>query len=222
MQRIAKAELSRLRKLLAHERELAKQGYSRIAGVDEAGRGPLAGPVVAAACIFPEAPRFNQLNDSKQLSSETRERLYQEIITHPEVSFGIGLIDVETIDRINILQATFLAMQKAVEAMGKPPDFLLIDGNQSPVFAIPLRTIIEGDAHSASIAAASILAKVTRDRLMEQLDAEWPFYGFKKHKGYATEEHLAAIGRWGPCPIHRKSFDPVKSLYYATQQISFF
>lgn len=218
---ISKAELFRLQAMSIHEKRLSVNGFSRIAGVDEAGRGPLAGPVVAAACILAKDSYFEHLNDSKQLTPEMRERLYIEITSHPETRFGIGIIDVDTIDRVNILQATFLAMRQAVAEMRTAPDYLLIDGNQVPVFDIPVLAIVEGDSHSISIAAASILAKVTRDRMMVESDRKWPAYGFKKHKGYATAEHVEAIRKYGPCPIHRKSFEPVKS-YYASAQISLF
>jgi len=208
---ISPSELSRLQAISIHEKELSNAGYLRIAGIDEAGRGPLAGPVVAAACILGKDSLFAHLNDSKQLTAKIRERLYLEITNDPVVQFGIGIIDVETIDRINILQATLLAMQKAVQALKVSPDCILIDGKQAPCFAIRTLTLIKGDSLSISIAAASILAKVTRDRIMDELDYEWPHYGFKKHKGYGTEEHLTALAKFGPCPIHRKSFEPIKS-----------
>ena len=218
---ISQAELFRLQAMSIHEKRLSANGFSRIAGIDEAGRGPLAGPVVAAACILAKDSCFKYLNDSKQLTPEMRDRLFIEITSHPEIRFGLGIIDVDTIDRVNILQATFLAMRQAVAEMGTRPDYLLIDGNQVPVFDIPVLAIVEGDSHSISIAAASILAKVTRDRMMIEFDKKWPVYGFKKHKGYATAEHVEAIRKYGPCPIHRKSFEPVKS-YYASAQISLF
>lgn len=210
--RIKAQERRRLETMSVYEKRLRADGYKRIAGIDEAGRGPLAGPVVAACCILPEDALFEHLNDSKQLTPEIREKLYGEIISFPNVEFSIAIIDVETIDQINILQATFLAMQRAVAHLKIQPDHLLIDGNQVPHFTIPTVALIEGDALSVSIAAASILAKVTRDRLMIELDQKWPEYGFKQHKGYATDQHIAAIKKHGPCPIHRKSFDPVKSI----------
>ncbi len=194
------------------EKRLRAEGFLNIAGIDEAGRGPLAGPVVAAACILPENSLFEHLNDSKQLTPEEREILFTQITSFPGVIFGIGIMDVETIDRVNILQATFLAMRKALESLELQPDYLLIDGNQLPHFEIPKEAIVEGDSLSISIAAASIIAKVTRDRLMVELDAQYPGYGFKKHKGYATDQHLEAIALHGPCAIHRKSFNPVKSM----------
>jgi ribonuclease HII len=213
---ISKAELSRLQAMSMYEKRLIADGYTCIAGIDEAGRGPLAGPVVAAACILSQKSMFEHLNDSKQLTPERRELLYAEITTHPETHYGLGLIDVETIDRVNILQATFLAMQQAVSQLKIVPDHLLIDGNQLPPFTIPALGVVEGDAHSISIAAASILAKVTRDRLMVEWDRKWPEYGFKKHKGYATPEHVEALRKHGPCPLHRQSFEPVKSSFANT------
>jgi len=217
---MSKAELSRLQALSVHEHRLSAAGYTRIAGIDEAGRGPLAGPVVAAACILPHNSFFEHLNDSKQLSQALREVLFAEITSHPETRFGIGVSDVETIDRVNILQATFLAMRQAVASLGCNPDYLLIDGNQVPVFTIPTLAIVEGDSHSVSIAAASVIAKITRDRMMVEYDLKWPKYGFKKHKGYATAEHVQAIRNHGPCSLHRKSFEPVKS-FFNHAQISF-
>ena len=214
--RIPKSELLRLEKLLIFEKKIKAQGFQCIAGIDEAGRGPLAGPVVAAACILPEGVLFPYLNDSKQLLPKERESLFQEITSHPDLFYGIGIVDVEVIDQINILQATFVAMQQAVAALKKIPDYLLVDGNQLPQFSIPVpipvQGLVQGDGLSLSIAAASVIAKVTRDRILEELDLKWPQYGFKQHKGYATEKHQQAIFQFGPCPIHRKSFEPVKSL----------
>ena len=218
---VSKAELSRLQAMCLHENRLAERGFDRIAGVDEAGRGPLAGPVVAAACILSRSRYFEHLNDSKQLTPEIRERLFAEITSDPASRFGIGLADVETIDRVNILQATFLAMRQAVAALPTTPDYLLVDGNQLPFFDIQALAIVEGDARSISIAAASILAKVTRDRMMVEWDLKWPHYGFQKHKGYGTADHLAAIRKYGPCPIHRKTFEPIKTLL-ASRQMAFF
>ena len=212
MQEFSDSERLRLEAMTLCERRLKSEGFTRVAGVDEAGRGPLAGPVVAAACILPEGTLFENLNDSKQLTPEQREILFAQIIACPHLIYGIGIIDVKTIDRVNILQATFLAMRQAVAALSIPPDYLLIDGSQLPHFEIPTEALIQGDGLSLSIAAASIIAKVTRDRLMIDLDAKYPKYGFKQHKGYATEQHLEAIRQHGHCPIHRKSFDPVKSM----------
>lgn len=212
MREISESELFRLQSISLCENRLKAEGFIRIAGIDEAGRGPLAGPVVAAACILPDGALFQNLNDSKQLTSDQRDVLFAEITTCPNLIYGIGIIDVKTIDRVNILQATFLAMRKAVEVMSMQPDYILIDGNQIPHFEIPTESLIQGDGLSISIAAASILAKVTRDRIMAELDGKYPKYGFKQHKGYATDQHLEAIRAYGPCPIHRKSFEPVKSL----------
>jgi ribonuclease HII len=212
MQTLPRSELSRLKAMSVYEYRLAKSGYSSIAGIDEAGRGPLAGPVVAAACILPRNVYFEHLNDSKQLDARTRESCFAAITSHPETRFGLGICDVKTIDRVNILQATLLAMLQAVAALLIPPDFLLIDGNQVPKFDIPNLAIVGGDGKSVSIAAASVIAKVTRDRMMEGLDKEWPHYGFKKHKGYGTKEHIEAIREFGACPIHRRTFAPIKSL----------
>lgn len=220
-QHISASELIRLEAMTVCEKRLRAEGFQQIAGIDEAGRGPLAGPVVAAACILPEGALFEFLNDSKQLSAEEREILFQQITTYPKLIFGIGIADVKTIDRINILQATFLAMKRAVEALSVQPDYLLVDGNQFPGIKIPTELLVEGDRRSISIAAASILAKVTRDRLMRDLDAKWPEYGFKDHKGYATPQHLEAIQKWGPCTLHRKSFEPVKSMLATDVQIDF-
>ncbi|MGB7978422.1 MAG: ribonuclease HII [Chlamydiales bacterium] len=213
MQKLSGSELFRLESMSLYEKRLKGEGFSRIAGIDEAGRGPLAGPVVAAACILPEGALFNGLNDSKQLTPEQREILFIEMTRYHGMIYGVGVIDHEQIDRVNILQATFLAMRKAVDEMAVLPDYLLIDGNQIPHFDIPAESIVAGDTLSVSIAAASILAKVTRDRIMGELDKKYPQYGFKQHKGYATEQHLEAIRSLGPCPIHRKSFDPVKSMH---------
>jgi ribonuclease HII len=212
MRVVSDSELSRLKQMSIWEKRLRSQGFLRIAGIDEAGRGPLAGPVVAAACILPEDVFFANLNDSKQLSAEEREILFQEIISCPHLLYGIGIIDVGTIDRVNILQATFLAMRKAIESLPLPPDYILIDGSQIPQFSIPTESIIKGDRLSISIAAGSILAKVTRDRIMVELDQKHPHYGFKQHKGYATEQHILAIHTHGPCSVHRRSFDPVKTI----------
>lgn len=205
-------ELLRLQAMSTFERFFRGHGFQRIAGVDEAGRGPLAGPVVAAACILPDDALFESLNDSKQLTPKQRGSLFAQMTQTPGVHYGLGVVDAETIDRINILQATFLAMQQAVAALTLQPDFLLIDGNRAPSFSIPCEVIVEGDGRSVSIAAASVLAKVTRDRMMQEYDAKYPQYGFAKHKGYGTEQHLEALAKHGPCPIHRKSFAPLKEV----------
>lgn len=194
-----------------HERRLWAEGFTRIAGVDEAGRGPLAGPVVAAACILPQNHTYKNINDSKLLTPEQRAILFQQITS--TAIYAVGIVDVETIDQINILQATFCAMKQAIASLPIQPDYLIIDGNQLPhIENIPTEAMIKGDSKSISIAAASIIAKETRDRIMEKYDAQWPNYGFKQHKGYATDQHMEAIYSFGPCPIHRKSFDPILSI----------
>jgi len=180
--------------------------YGIVCGTDEAGRGPLAGPVVAAAVVLPEGLVIEGLDDSKKLTEKKREELY-DIITAQAIAYGIAMVSEEEIDEINILQATFLAMRRAVEALSVKPDFVLIDGNREPDLGdLPLKTIVKGDSRSANIAAASILAKVTRDRYMTELDAVYPQYGFAIHKGYGTKKHYAALEEFGPCPPHRKTF----------------
>lgn len=194
------------------EKRLRQQGFLRIAGVDEAGRGPLAGPVVAAACIFLDGANVRGIDDSKKLSPEERFRLYDKLIHHPSILFGIGVVDVPLIDEINILQATFQAMLIAISNLKEKPDFLLVDGPFLPPTEIPGEGIIKGDARSPSIGAASILAKVTRDRIMVDYHQLYPQYGFNQHKGYGTAQHLSALALHGPCRIHRQSFRPIKSL----------
>ena len=194
------------------ENQLLSEGYRAVAGIDEAGRGPLAGPVVAASCILPTKSSIPSLNDSKKLSPNQRETLFNMLKDTPGVFFGIGIASAKEIDEINILQATFLAMQRAVSAMKIPPDYLLIDGNKAPSFSIPFKTVIGGDGLIPSIAAASILAKVTRDLLMCKIDEKWPEYGFLKHKGYGTKSHFEAIEKWGPCQEHRKTFKPISNI----------
>lgn len=198
--------------LFAYERQLRAKGYSLIAGVDEAGRGPLAGPVVAAACIIPEDFFIEGVNDSKQLTPAKRARLFDQLISSTEIQYGIGVIEAEEIDQINILQATFKAMQKALEKISLIPDYVLVDGSLLPKWRYPSQAIVSGDRLSYSIAAASIIAKETRDELMNAYESHYPGYGLGKHKGYGTKAHLEAIQRLGPCPIHRKSFEPIKSL----------
>jgi len=191
---------------LSFEKDLTDLGFRHIAGVDEAGRGPLAGPVVAAAVIFPAGTFLPEVDDSKRLSAEKREVLYQKIIKGA-LAFGVGEVDVEAIDRVNIGQASLQAMRKAVEALSVTPDLLLIDGNiPIPGMTIKQLTVIGGDAQSFSIASASILAKVTRDRIMEAYEVLYPGYGFSQNKGYGTRSHREALKRLGPCEIHRRSF----------------
>jgi ribonuclease HII len=211
-------ELKRLLKLTSYERDASSQGYKMIAGIDEAGRGPLAGPVVAAACIIPEGLYFRDVNDSKQLTPEMRDSLYAAITSHADVAFAVGIICQKEIDRVNIYQATIFAMMQAVSALKMIPDYLLVDGLKLPHPTIPSLKIIKGDALSQSIAAASVIAKVTRDRLMREYDGQWPQYGFKQHKGYSTPQHLAAIAEHGPCPLHRFSFEPIKGMEEAARQ----
>ena len=187
------------------ENELRAAGYSAVCGVDEAGRGPLCGPVAAAAVILPPDAVIEGLNDSKKLSPEKRERLF-EIIQNTAVAWCIAEASVEEIDRLNILEADLLAMRRAIAGLRIPADFALIDGNIARGFSIPARAVIHGDAISPSIAAASILAKVHRDRLCEELDRAYPQYGIAQHKGYGTKAHIEALRKYGPSPIHRKLF----------------
>jgi ribonuclease HII len=206
-------ETARLKTLTAYEERARRQGYKAIAGVDEAGRGPLAGPVVAAACILPENFYLPGINDSKKLTAEERERLYQMIKENPEILSGVGIVEALIIDQINILQATFQAMVVAVLQLQQKPDYILIDGNQIPKslqLELPCEGIVQGDSLSQSIMAAGILAKVTRDKIMLEHHKTWPDYGFKDHKGYGTEKHLEKLRELGPCPLHRRSYEPVK------------
>lgn len=196
-----------------YESRCWEAGYETVCGVDEAGRGPLAGPVCAAAVILPRGLDIPGLNDSKKLTAKRREALY-DIITEQALAYGIAFASEQEIDEINILQATFLAMERAMAQLAPPPELALIDGNRSKDFGLPVRTIVKGDSLSASIAAASILAKVTRDRLMEQYDEQYPQYGFAVHKGYGTKRHYAALREYGPCPIHRQTF--LKKFYAGT------
>ena len=191
------------------EKMYYRRGYHRIAGVDEVGRGPLAGPVVAAAVILPRDGIGFELFDSKQISSKKREELYP-LILKEALGVGIGIIGQEEIDCINIFQATLRAMVAAIENLPLPPDFLLIDGTQGLKFSIPQKSIPKGDRLSNSIAAASIVAKVTRDRIMEEYHQQHPEYDFAKHKGYGTKEHRQAIKKFGICELHRKTFRGVK------------
>lgn len=187
----------------AYEQEAVKRGFLRVCGIDEAGRGPLAGPVCAAAVILPLNCRIDGLNDSKKLSKKKREQLFNEIISCA-AAYGIGWASETEIDEINILQATFLAMRRAVAKI--IADFALVDGNRMPELDIPGQAIVKGDGKCPSIAAASILAKVSRDRQLKELDAVYPQYGFARHKGYGTKEHYAAIKQYGVLPVHRRSF----------------
>ena len=199
---------TKARQLLKFEKRLSSFGHKSIAGVDEAGRGPLAGPVVAGACILKDFDFTCDINDSKQLSPVKRERAYKEIFEKSVV--GIGIVDEKTIDRINIYQATLLAMQMAIQNLKIPPDYVIVDGRMKLVTKCPVKCIVKGDCKSMSIAAASIVAKVTRDRLMRKYDEEYPQYGFARHKGYGTRFHNSALKKFGPSPIHRYSYRPVK------------
>ena len=191
--------------LWKYEHEAFAEGCTCVCGVDEAGRGPLAGPVCAAAVILPPDLRIEGLNDSKKLTDKKRRELY-DVITQEALAYGIAFADRDEIDEINILQATFLAMQRALDRLSLKPDLALIDGNRAGSFGVPVRTIVKGDSLSANIAAASILAKVTRDRWMEQADEQYPQYGFAVHKGYGTKRHYEALRQYGPCELHRMTF----------------
>lgn len=197
--------LLKFRKMSKYEKEAYQLGYRLIAGIDEVGRGPLAGPVVAAAVILPEDVFISGLNDSKKLSSNQRDLLFDEI-KEKAVAYGIGIVDHRGIDEINILRATKKAMAIAVDELSVKPDLLLIDALRLEEVNIPQMSYEKGDANSISIAAASIVAKVTRDRLIESMDEIYPEYGFAKNKGYGTPEHIDALRKYGPCPIHRATF----------------
>ncbi|MGA1826437.1 MAG: ribonuclease HII [bacterium] len=198
--------------LRALENELASKGYLHIAGVDEAGRGPLAGPVVASSVVLHLQKDIKGVADSKSLKMQQRELLYEKI-TSQAISYGIGIVSAAKIDEINILQATFIAMRSAICQLSIEPDFILVDG-RAPIPNLKIKQLakIKGDKHCYCIAAASILAKVTRDRIMLKMHEKFPAYNFAKHKGYGTSEHLYALKRYGPCAIHRKSFKGVKEL----------
>ena len=197
--------------LYQYEYEAAQQGMEVVAGVDEAGRGPLAGPVVVAAVILPQGLFLPKLNDSKKLSAKVREELYQKIMDEA-VSVGKAVIDEKIIDRINIYQATINGMYDAIFALQPQPQKVLIDAVPLDNLPMPSLSMIKGDAKSASIAAASIIAKVTRDHMMDEYDKKYPEYGFAQHKGYGTAQHVEAIRKYGPCPIHRCSFEPIRSM----------
>ncbi len=199
----------------AYERRLMVQGRRKVAGVDEAGRGPLAGPVVAACVILPPDCDYALFQDSKKLSAGARERLFGQLHVIA-AQIGVGIVSAADIDRLNILQASLFAMQKAMEALPAPPDFLLVDGKFPVPVSVPQQPLVKGESRSASIAAASIIAKVTRDRLMDEYHDAYPLYNFRKHKGYPTAEHRRAVGEYGPCPIHRRSFKGVREFLAAT------
>ena len=195
---------------LRHEKALRAAGCEIIAGIDEAGRGPLAGPVVVAAVILPEKFRHRELNDSKQLTAKKREVIYAELTARPDVFWAVAQADHEEIDRINILRATWEAMARAALALSVAPHHFLIDGSPVRTFPLPYTPLVDGDCLSYSIAAASVIAKVTRDRLMVEMDGPYPMYEFSRHKGYSTPLHLERLQAHGPCPIHRRSFLPVR------------
>ncbi len=202
---------------LKHENALRRRGIEVVAGIDEAGRGPLAGPVVAAAVILPARFRRGILTDSKKLTPEQRETLFTHLTTHPQVCWAVAEVDHRKIDEINILRASHLAMRLAVQRLRLCPAHVLIDGLPVNPFPHPQTALVKGDSRSLSIAAASVIAKVTRDRLMIAAHTQYPQYGFAQHKGYATREHLRALEKHGPCPIHRNSFAPVAQGHLALE-----
>jgi ribonuclease HII len=204
---------------LRYEKKLRASGVARIAGIDEAGRGALAGPVVAAAVVLPEKFRHRRLNDSKQLAPELREEIYVGLTNNSEIKWSVGVVDSIEIDRINILRASHKAMRFAVNALIGQPDHVLIDGLPVVPFPFPQTAIIDGDCISLSIAAASVIAKVTRDRMMRDFCAQFPQYSFSQHKGYGTELHLLKLHEFGPCPIHRRSFEPVAQPLLALEEL---
>ncbi len=198
-----------------HEKRLRALGAIRIAGIDEVGRGALAGPVVAAAVILPEKFRHRKLKDSKQLAPKLRGEIYRELIALDGIAWAVGIVDSVEIDQINILRATHKAMRAAIAALSAPPDHVLIDGLPVFPFPLPQTAIIDGDCLSLTIAAASVIAKVTRDAMMRDFCARFPEYCFSQHKGYGTDLHLTKIHEFGPCPIHRRSFEPVAQPLFA-------
>src|SRR5580692_3980993 len=199
---------------LRFEKALHREGAERIAGIDEVGRGPLAGPVVAAAVILPQKFSLPGLTDSKLLSPLVRKEFYLQLTTNEKIEFGLGIASVEEIHRLNILRASHLAMERAVSALKAAPGHLLIDGLPVPVFSFPQTAIVGGDMKSLRIAAARVIAKVTRDCMMLNWHAEFPVYQFCDNKGYGTPEHLASLRTHGPCPLHRRSFAPVAQTYF--------
>ncbi|MBP2631133.1 MAG: Ribonuclease [Firmicutes bacterium] len=203
-------ELDRVQKLYCNEYEFYQKGYDLVAGVDEAGRGPLAGPVVVAAVILPLGFHIPKINDSKKLSAKLREEIYNCIIKSA-VSIERAIINEQIIDEINIYQATVKGMYMVINGLNPSPKAVLIDAVPLEQLTIPSLSLIKGDAISASIAAASIIAKVERDQIMNELDEKYPMYGFSQHKGYGTAQHIEAIRKYGPCPVHRKTFEPIKS-----------
>lgn len=203
-----------------YEKKLRATGLVRIAGIDEAGRGALAGPVVAAAVILPERFRHRKLNDSKQLAPELRQKIYDELISVPDIAWGVGVVDSIEIDAMNILRASHKAMRIALETLNALPEHALIDGLPVSPFPCPQTAIVDGDCYSLTIAAASVIAKVTRDTMMRDFCARFPEYCFDQHKGYGTELHLLKLHEFGPCPIHRRSFEPVAQPLLALEEIA--
>ena len=204
-----------------HEKRLrAALGISTIAGIDEAGRGALAGPVVAAAVILPEKFRHKKLNDSKQLLPERRAQIYRDLTAKETIRWAVGIVDSVEIDQINILRATHKAMRLAIAALDAQPDHVLIDGLPVFPFPLPQTAVIDGDCYSLSIAAASVIAKVTRDTIMRDFCARFPEYCFSQHKGYGTELHLTKLHAHGPCPIHRRSFEPVAQPLFGFRNVA--
>ncbi len=197
--------------LTEYEDRCYHNGYKCVAGVDEVGRGPLAGPVVAAACILPEGMIIPSINDSKKLTPKQRLIFFEILTSNPEIIFAVGIVEPVDIDKLNILQASLKAMLISIENLSSPPGYLLVDGLHCPHTTIPSEGIVKGDQKSQSIAAASIIAKVTRDRMMLRYHQLWPNYGFDRHKGYGTASHLEALAKFGPISIHRKTFKPIKS-----------
>jgi ribonuclease HII len=212
------AELLRLQQMMIFEEEAYRKGYTIVGGIDEAGRGPLAGPVVAAVCVLPKNLLIPHLNDSKKLTPKKRREIFERLLADETIHYGIGYATPEEIDAINIYQATIQAMKRAVDQLSVIPDCLLVDGLSLPHMTIPCVKIIRGDQLSQSIAAASVIAKETRDQLMLSAHEQWPGYGFNQHKGYGTPQHLAALKILGPCSIHRRTFEPIKTEWSLTTQ----
>jgi ribonuclease HII len=204
---------------LYFEQMARKKGHRKIAGVDEAGRGPLAGPLVVAACMLPPDLFIEGVDDSKKLTPGQRQALYIQIKTHPKIIHAIEVIEPSVVDELNVFQATLHGMREAVLHLSSVPDFILVDGSHSPFPSDRSQAIIQGDHLSHSIACASILAKVTRDAIMEGYDLEWPEYGFAKHKGYPTRQHIQILQEIGPCPIHRQSYAPVQEALRRRQEL---
>lgn len=207
-----KIEIDSTETLTTFETNARKQGFELIAGVDEVGRGPLAGPVVAAACIIKEGLIIEGIDDSKLLSPVKRQALYKQLTTHPDIVYSLAVVSESVIDDINILKASLQAMKEAILSLPSGCDFILVDGPFLPDVSIPGKAIIQGDGRSQAIAAASIIAKEHRDTLMRDYHQQYPQYGFNQHYGYATELHRQALSEYGPCPIHRRSFEPIKSM----------